>query len=296
MKEFFKNKRFRAATLDLIETCNEILDDYSQQGFDLSLRQLYYQLVSKDLIENSQRSYSRLGDVVSDARLAGLLDWDMIVDRGRGTRANTHWRSPSEIVRACANSFRIDKWADQPCHIEVMVEKQALEGVIIPTCRKLDVNFTANKGYSSQSFMYRKGQSLKWLAEDGKDIIILYLGDHDPSGLDMDRDVLERLRLFSGAHLGLTRLALLNAQIQKYNPPPNPAKVTDTRAKKYIAQFGRVSWELDALNPQTLASLIEKAVLSYRDETLWAEAEEREQEMRDGLETMADTYEETHDG
>ncbi len=291
MKEFFKDKRFRAATLAIIETCNSILDDYARQGFDLSLRQLYYQLVSKDLIENSDRSYSRLGDIVSDARLAGLLDWDMIVDRGRTTRANVHWNSPAEIVRAAVNSFRIDKWEDQPCHIEVMVEKQALEGVIIPTCRKLDVNFTANKGYSSQSFMYRKGQELYEKAEEDKELIILYLGDHDPSGLDMDRDVLERLQMFAQRPVRVQRLALLMAQIQQYAPPPNPAKMKDVRAKKYIKKYGRFSWELDALNPSILSSLIERAVHSYRDQPKWDAAVKKENSMRAELKEMAKDYE-----
>jgi hypothetical protein len=295
MKEFFKGKRFRDDTLALIEVCNRILDDYAQQGFDLSLRQLYYQLVSKDLIPNSQKSYSRLGDVVSDARLAGLLDWDMIVDRGRGTRSNTHWDSPTQIIKAAVNSFRIDKWEDQPCHIEVMVEKQALEGVIVPTCRELDVNFTANKGYSSQSFMYRKGQVLKWKAKAGKEIVILYLGDHDPSGLDMDRDVLERLTMFSGLrnwNVDLTRLALTMDQIDEHKPPPNPAKVTDSRAHKYINLHGRVSWELDALDPATLAALVEDAVAEHRDEALWKAACAREDKMKEDLVKIAEEYEE----
>jgi len=295
MKEFFVGKRFRTETLELIDLCNDILDNYAQQGFDLSLRQLYYQLVSKDLIPNSQKSYDRLGNVVSDARLAGLLDWDMIVDRGRGTVANSHWDDPAQIIRAAVNSFRIDKWEDQPYHIEVMVEKQALEGVIVPTCSKLDVNFTANKGYSSQSFMYRKGKHLEEMARMGKKIIVLYLGDHDPSGLDMDRDVVERLRMFSSTHLDISRLALLPSQIRKYNPPPNPAKMTDKRAHKYIQVHGKVSWELDALEPAVLSGLVEDAVKDFRDEPLWKSACARENKMREDLVKMADYYSENQE-
>jgi len=293
VKESFISKNFRDTSLQLIAVCNTILDTYAQQGYDLSLRQLYYQLVSKDLIPNTQKSYSRLGDIVSDARLAGLMDWNMIVDRGRVTQKNSHWDSPADILRTCAQSFAIDKWKDQPCHIEVMVEKQALEGVIIPVCENLDVNFTANKGYSSQSFMYRKGKYLERQAAQGKELIILYLGDHDPSGIDMDRDVRERLAMFASEDIKLVRLALLYSQVQQYNPPPNPAKVTDSRADAYIAQYGHVSWELDALDPQTLSSLVETAVINYRDEDCWDDAVEREDEMRKELETMANDYKES---
>ena len=291
MKEFFKNKRFRASTLELIDTCNIILDEYAQQGFDLSLRQLYYQLVSRDFIENSQKAYSRLGDIVSDARLAGLLDWDMIVDRGRSTQTNSHWEGPADILQAAAKSYQIDKWALQPCHVEVMVEKQALEGVLLPACQRLDVPFTANKGYSSQSFMYRKGRSLQYYREQKrKDIVVLYLGDHDPSGLDMDRDLQERLEMFTGGPVHVERLELLHAQVLQHKPPPNPAKVTDTRAKKYMSQYGQVSWELDALNPTILASLVDIAVKTYRDNELWEDAVAEEEEGRAALLEMANDY------
>jgi hypothetical protein len=244
VKEFFVGTRFRGDSLDLINIINDVLDDYSQQGYDLSLRQLYYQLVSRGYIENSQKSYSRIGDLVSDGRLAGLIDWDMIVDRGRVSIANTHWNSPADIVDAAASQYKIDKWEDQPNHIEVMVEKQALEGVLIPVCRKLDVTFRANKGYTSQSMMYRLGKELAQIQESGKDIHVLYFGDHDPSGLDMDRDVQERIALFSGRSVVFERLALKYDQVQILKPPENPAKITDSRAKQYIRMYGASSWEL----------------------------------------------------
>src|SRR6185369_10539864 len=112
---------------------------YRRQGYRLSLRQLYYQLVARALIENSEKSYKNIGNLVSDARQAGLIDWDMIEDRGRETVSVSHWDSPADIVRSAAYSFRIDKWADQPWHVEVMVEKDALSGVLGPVCRRLDI-------------------------------------------------------------------------------------------------------------------------------------------------------------
>lgn len=290
MKEFFLRTRFREDSLDLITIINKVLEDYAQQGYDLSLRQLYYQLVSKGLIENSQKSYSRIGDLVSDGRLAGLIDWDMIVDRGRVSISNTHWTSPADIVDAAASQYKIDKWADQPNHIEVMVEKQALEGVLIPVCRKLDVTFRANKGYTSQSMMYRLGKELAEIQEQGKDIHVLYFGDHDPSGLDMDRDVQERIALFSGMSVAFERLALKFEQVQILKPPENPAKITDSRAKQYIRMYGASSWELDAVEPKELARLVEAAVVALRDDALWQAALAKENEMKEELKGFAEEY------
>lgn len=289
MKQAFIEKTFKGSKLELLGIIEKILDDYSAQGYDLSLRQLFYQGVSRGIIPNTTEEYKKLGDLVSDARLAGLLDWDMIVDRGRTTVSNNHWESPADIVRAAAQQYRIEKWRDQPCHVEVFVEKQALEGVLIPVCRDLDVNFTANKGYSSQSHLYRVGQRLAELNRN-KEVHLLYLGDHDPSGLDMDRDVRERLEMFSGRSCNLRRLALKYEQVEELNPPENPAKLTDSRAANYVSQYGESSWELDAVEPRALAKLVKDAVTELLDEDLWDAACERENKMREDLLTFARTY------
>jgi len=291
VKQAFIERDFRDDKLQLLQTINAILDSYKAQGYDLTLRQLFYQLVSKDIIPNNQKEYKTLGTLVNDARMAGLIDWDMIVDRGRKTESPSHWDSPADIIEAAARSFAIDKWEGQSNHIEVMVEKQALEGVLIPVCRRLDVNFTANKGYSSQSMMYRIGQRLKRLYKnDDKRIHILYLGDHDPSGLDMDRDVEERLSLFSGHPVTFERLALKYSQVEELRPPENPAKLTDSRADKYIEQYGDSSWELDAVEPKALDQLVTEAVQALRDPDLWDKMVAVERKMKEELYTFAEDY------
>ena len=292
MKKLFVSKNFKDETLHTISQVNSILAEYRAQGYDLSLRQVYYQLVARDLLENTPRSYKRLGNIVSDGRLAGLIDWEMIVDRGRPVIYPSHWDSPADIVRAAADSFRIDKWEDQSAHVEVMIEKQALEGILIPVCAELDIRFTANKGYSSQSAMYRAGKRMGKAVINGKDVYIMYLGDHDPSGLDMDRDILDRLSLFSGEVIwSVERLALTWDQIEEHQPPENPTKMKDSRAKAYVLEFGDSSWELDAMEPALLASLVRDTVYEIRDEELWSEAEEHEEKMKAELQEFADNYE-----
>lgn len=295
-KEQFIERRFNAKSRELIEIANGIMDEYRRQGYRLSLRQLYYQLVARDYIENSVKSYKRIGDLISNARLAGLIDWNMIEDRNRETIMNKHWESPAEIVRAAANSFRIDRWEGQLCYVEVMVEKDALSGILVPVCRQLDIRFTANKGYSSSSAMYEAGKRIyREYARNDKEIHIIYLGDHDPSGIDMTRDITERLDLFATiVPMEIHRLALNYDQVELWQPPENPAKETDSRYAAYAAEFGYSSWELDAVEPATLADLVREAVTDLIDEDQWEKVEERESKMREDLKRFADSYKGNH--
>ena len=301
MREKFLEHRFSEEGQGILTDITAILDEYQVDEYDLSLRQLYYQLIARDVLpdswtdritdsKNSQGNYKRIGDLVNNARNAGLIDWDMIKDRNRETITNSHWTDPADIVLAAAQSFRIDKWENQPAHVEVMVEKDALSGVLIPVCRELDVRFTANKGYSSSTMLYETGKRIQQMIDYGKEVVIFYLGDHDPSGIDMSRDIKERLELYAGEKIQDERLALNYDQIQILNPPENPAKTTDSRYKAYMKQFGESSWELDAIEPRQLAQLVRNAVEGIQDFDLWEEAVQRENEMRVELRRFSDNY------
>src|SRR3990172_6767593 len=170
MKEAFIEKGLSPASLATIQIANGILDEYRAQNFRLSLRQLYYQLVARDHIPNNQRSYKNLGALISNARQAGLIDWEMIEDRNRETVVPGHWDSPADIVEAAARQFRIDKWADQPWHGEGMVEEDALSGGLEPVCPGVAVGITANKGYSSSSTMYEIGKRIDAKRSNGQQI------------------------------------------------------------------------------------------------------------------------------
>ncbi len=242
------------------------------------------------------RSYKNTGNLVSDARQAGLIDWQMIEDRNRETVIPSHWDSPGEIVQAAADSFRIDKWENQPWHIEVMVEKDALSGVLEPTCRALDIGLTANKGYSSSSTMYEIGRRIGYYrGRLDKRVLVVYLGDHDPSGIDMTRDVTERLEMYSEGQVFVNRIALNMDQVELWSPPENPAKTTDSRFDAYYQKYGESSWELDAVEPRQLADLVTAIVLRHRDENLWTQQVSTEDEMRAQLLAFAKTYEKPGD-
>lgn len=292
MRRAYIEKNFTDPTLRVIAQAEAICREYAAQGFDLTLRQLYYQFVARGLIPNTQRDYKRLGSIVNDARLAGYLDWDYIVDRTRNLLSLPHWRDPSHIIRSAASSYQRDLWANQGTRVEVWIEKDALVGVIAGVCETNDVAYFSCRGYVSQSEMYDAAwrTARTWCSST--------LGDHDPSGLDMTRDIRDRLELFLSAEdvpwwmLDVRRIALNMDQIQVYDPPPNPAKVTDSRAAGYIAEHGRESWELDALDPPVLSGLIAEAIEDLRDPALWGEALEEMESEREQLTTVAERWQE----
>jgi hypothetical protein len=291
-KETFITKRFNDATLATITNANEIIDEYQADGYELTLRQLYYQFVARDLIANKQKEYNRLGNIISDARLAGLTDWGAIVDRTRNLKGNSHWESPASIIRSAAYSYRRDKWADQDHYIEFWIEKDALIGVIADPCNRHDVNFFSCRGYVSQSEMYTAAKRHAMQIDDGKTVTVYHLGDHDPSGIDMTRDIQDRLNLLSGypGQITVNRIALNMDQVEQYTPPPNPAKITDSRAQEYIERFGSDSWELDALEPRVLSALVDDAVESVRDVEKWDQAVDQEESEKARLEQLADDW------
>lgn len=276
----YQNKRFNKNTLEVIDQANSIIEEYAEQGFKLTLRQLYYQFVARDLIPNKVSEYKRLGIIINDARLAGLIDWEMIEDRTRNLKTISSWNSPSEIINIASEQFKMDLWKNQKFRVEVWIEKEALAGVFEPICNELRVPFFSCRGYTSQSEMW--GASIRLLNYDRKRQrpIILHFGDHDPSGIDMTRDIFERMEIFGCHFIEIRRLALNFDQIEQYSPPPNPAKETDSRFKAYLRKYGNESWEIDALEPQVLSRLVSSEISTLIDERKWIKALKKEKAER----------------
>jgi hypothetical protein len=294
-------KQFRGSSFELIQHANTIIATYAAQGFTLTLRQLYYQFIARALMPNTMKSYSRLGNVVNDARLAGLIDWDAIEDRTRNVRSLAHWDNPNAIVEACAEQFHLDLWQGQEARIEVWIEKDALIGVIEDICNEWDVQYFSCRGYVSQSEMWAAAMRAVQRAKNykpsmkgmtGQRTVVLHLGDHDPSGLDMTRDITDRINLFCAKHgypntFEMRRLALNMDQVEQYTPPPNPAKVTDSRFAQYQQEHGDESWELDALEPTVLAALIGDEIESIIDIEKFEQLREAQGEDREELKKVA---------
>lgn len=292
MKESFAEWNPKDETLIRVQQCVKIVQEYQAQGLILTLRQLYYQFVSRDIIPNTEKSYKNLGSVVSKARMAGMLDWSAIEDRGRKPERQNEFRSIQHLVDVALHAYRLPRWEGQDCYAELWVEKAALAGVLEPMAEKYHVTLMVNKGYSSQSAMYESAKRLEAAAERGvDDIYIFYLGDHDPSGEDMVRDIEQRLNTFTYETLPIhvEKLALTTAQVQQYNPPPNPTKLTDSRAGKYVEEHGDESWEVDALDPATLQQIISTAFEKIIDMELMDEIKEREELDKEKLRELAES-------
>lgn len=315
MKIAYEEDKLASKTLKVIEQANAIIAVYGEQGYDLTLRQLYYQFVSRGLMENTLANYKRLGDIVSKGRRAGLIDWDSITDRTRFLRRISTWERPSSIIQACASQFRFDLWAHQAAYVEIWFEKDALMGVFERAAERMRVPYFSCRGYTSDSEVWAAARRLAARADESdsdrdqlflettgvkpkrrrgkakaRKIVILHFGDHDPSGLDMTRDIRERLELFGAGAIEVRRLALNMAQIELYKPPPNPAKETDSRFAAYRNLFGEESWELDALEPTVLAKLVEDELKDLVDWTRWASGEAREAEARREIGQIANNY------
>lgn len=154
----YKEISFRQKSLDLIELINSVIDEYSAQGYELTLRQAYYQLVARGYIENNERSYKNIGSLINDGRLAGLIDWNSITDRTRNLRNRAHWDQPQDVIYSAKYSYLLDKWEGQPNYVEVWVEKDALIDIVGQACRPLDTPHFSCRGYTSQSEMWSAAQ------------------------------------------------------------------------------------------------------------------------------------------
>lgn len=285
----YKEINFRQKSLDLIELVNKVIDEYKAQGYELTLRQAYYQLVARGYIPNNEKSYKNIGNLINDGRLAGLIDWNAITDRTRFLRNNGHWNRPQDVIASARYSYLLDKWEGQPNYVEVWVEKDALVDIVNQACGPIDTPHFSCRGYTSQSEMWTAAQRFIWQNKKREGCYIIHLGDHDPSGIDMTRDIQERLEMF-GADVEVKRVALTMDQVQTYNPPPNPAKITDSRCGKYIDQFGNESWELDALEPQMLTKLIQDEVTALRDDSIYQKICDREYREKEELKRLERNY------
>ena len=289
MLKCYTSKSFEKASQDLIDIANDIITEYMNMGYDLTLRQLYYQFVARDHVPNTEASYNRIGRIVSEARLAGLMSWNSIIDRTRNFNSNPHWSDPENFLHEVAPQYGFDTRKDQDYHIEVWVEKEALAGVVGEAANQLDVMWFSCRGYVSQSAMWRASQRIIRKEKTGKKATILHLGDHDPSGIDMTRDIQERLMTF-GSQVVVHRIALNMEQISHYTPPPNPTKLSDSRANDYVVRYGNQSWELDALDPRVIHELIQTHVTRLTDIERWESNRTKQEVERTMLVWVADNW------
>lgn len=328
---YVEKNRIRPAHLEVIRRADEVLAAANADGFTMSVRQLYYHFVANDLFSedrffrwtgskyvpstreaggtvNADPNYKWLGGLLTDGRMNGLIDWDFLEDRHRGLRDWHHDSSPAAAIRLAARRFALSRWEDQPYRVEVWVEKDALAGVVERACSAVDTPFLACKGYMSVSEIKAASERFGSYIEAGQKVIVIYLGDHDPSGLNMDkvneRQIREMMEVdafeddwqvpdfdaWDEEHFEFRRIALSRDQVRQFNAPPNPAKMTDSRAAAYVALHGPLSWELDAIPIADLVRLIQSEVEAMRDLPAWGDTEDREAVGQSLMNTTSDRW------
>ena len=335
MKLKFRDVKLSKSNKERLDFINEIIEEYQEEGYILTLRQLYYQLVSRDVIPNKPNEYAKLSTLLKEGRMAGIVDWDAIEDRLRKPESPSAWKSPQSIINACIEQYRKDRQKGQKIYLEVWVEKDALSGVLKRVTEKFGVPIMVNRGYSSASAMFDSYERFLKAIQKGQEVKVLYLGDFDPSGVDMIRDIKARIDEFivgsealkdeadfgrnknlyqerfddfieqglqgweadeiareqyaedKAKQFKIVPIALTKEQIRQYNPPPNPAKITDPRAKDFIAKHGNTSWEVDALKPEVLNDILTKAIESNIEIELFESVIEEEQEDIENLKKLS---------
>ena len=371
MKESFEDRRLSGKiTLNLKEKgiwvadklmiCHQIIktvERYQEEGYKLTLRQLYYQLVAADIIPNHDTVYKKLSSILDDLRYSGRIDWDAIEDRGRVPYLPYFVHGISDALNDTAEFYRLDRQKGQDVVVEVWTEKDAISGILKKITRRYHVNLVVNKGYSSSSAMYSAYQRFADYINDGKRVKILYFGDHDPSGLDMIRDIKDRIITFlskgeqlkqndkmaewwedfmnnhfhelsdefisalevitssekqpqkkkiKSAELYFSEkkrlyiqendlfdvipIGLTMTQIEELNPPPNPAKMTDPRAKWYLEEYGDTSWEVDAIEPKLMENIVQTAIEENINIDLYSEMLEKERLEKEEISKIAEDY------
>lgn len=271
----------------IVDYVNEILDQYSMP---LTLRQIFYRLVASYEYPNKSSAYTQLSKQLVLARIREHIDESLIEDRSREFLGGDHgFEDPQSYFYHQTSKFLSSPkhynrrmWTTQPEFVVVWVEKDALSRVFSKIAERFNVVTAPSRGYASYTYIIK---AIEQLPAD-KPTTILHFADHDPSGLDMTRDLHKRFNEYSGLEVKVERIALNHGQVETYHLSPNPTKTADPRASDYIAKFGNQCWELDAIEPSELESLVSKAITKHIDVAPWKKTFEQEKKERQKLETL----------
>lgn len=294
MRQKYAAIRFRSASLEVIAAANDIIAAYEAQGYTMTVRALYYRLVARNVIENNLKSYKRFARLCNDARLAGLMDWDVIEDITRSFKGVRTWRSPRAVLNQAAQGYNEDLWRNQTHRVFLIVEKDAMLSFLNRTCSRWQIPIMAARGYPSSSVLREFALSdMMATKHQGKHLHVLHMGDHDPSGCDMSRDLKDRLGMFFNyGTIDFQRIALNIDQVEELQLPENPTKSWDARFAGYADKYGDRCWELDALPPEYANTTIEETVKEFIDMDIWEYDSMWVDHNRDVLQDFADTFKE----
>lgn len=263
------------------EVVAEALDVFKQYDTALTLRQLYYRLVSRRLFENTVNNYKRLSRLMVRAREEGDVPVNCLEDRSRRIlgRGDTGYTSAKDFLKRRITSlkesyrdFRMPMWDDQPNYLLISLEKDALSRLVSDEANKYYIRTFPTRGYPSFTYVRRMATYIRNRLK-GKPTFVLYFGDLDPSGVDIERDLTERLQKYGAGEFRVRRVALTRDQIIQYSLPPMPVKKRDARAPSFVASYGEETVELDALEPNVLKLLVHTSIMDHINMEAWQKKE-----------------------
>jgi hypothetical protein len=269
-----------------VAAVNAVIEQYSMS---LTLRQIYYRLVAGGLIPNRRTAYNGLSAQLVTAREKGDVDETQIVDRSRSINDDS-FDSPEAFLEACEytarSRFMKRFWGSQGKYVEIWVEKDALSQVLSGAIQDFNTVVCPSRGYSSFSYIKEAANRFDRNTADLDEaqVVILHFTDHDPSGIDMSRDLQARFSSYSSVDVKVKRIALTSEQVEQFDLLPNPTKISDSRSPAYEVRFGSECWELDAIPPDELVRIVQEAVEAEKtDPDAWDEAVEKERIIRQDI-------------
>jgi hypothetical protein len=276
-----------AAVVRLIDACVTILEQIQPA----SVRAVCYQLFVRGLLESMAKNCTnRISRHLVYAREHGIVPWAWIVDDTRETERVSAWKNPAAFVRTVKRSYRRDHWAYQPVLVEVISEKSTVKGTLAPILEEYGVGFRPWHGYTSATKAHELAGEIQ---ASPQPMVFLYLGDWDPSGLDMsERDAPGRIERYGGAGVNIRRIALTDALIREHDLPgfDVDTKHRDGRYKWYRSRHGAAAWELDALSPNALRTVVEAEVRRHINWDAWEQSRLAEQAETESLRHILDRW------
>jgi hypothetical protein len=265
----FKKGRGRGMaqrSLDLIDA----MYTAAEASQPITGRGVGYKLFTAGLIPSMEKNeMQRVYRLLKEAREQDIIPWEWIVDETRALERVSTWDNPEQYAQSVAKSYRRDFWNQQPLRVEVWSEKGTIRGVLQPVLDEYAVGFRVMHGFSGATTVHEVAQD-----DDGREVIALYVGDYDPSGLYMsEEDLPKRLARYDGEHITVNRIALTRDQVTDLPSFPATDKRKDPRYRWFRDNYGDRCWELDAMDPNDLRECVEAAIKDLIEPTAWHRCE-----------------------
>ena len=274
-----KGRGMAQRSLDLIKAMYTV----TEAAQPITGRGIGYKLFASGLIPSMERAeMQRVYRLLKEAREQGRIPWAWIVDETRELERVSTWANPAAYARAVARSYRRDFWDQQPVRVMVVSEKGTVRGLLRPVLDHFAVGFQVMHGFSSATIVYDISRD-----DDGRPLIILYVGDFDPSGMYMsEKDLPNRFSKYDGNHVTTRRIALTRKQVKGLPSFPAADKRKDPRYKWFRSNYGDRCWELDAMDPNDLRVCVERAIVALIEPVAWQRCEIINQAERESLQTI----------